>query len=441
MPFRFARIVILHVGAALFIAGVFISPARAQLANSPWPKWQRDLRNSGWTPAVGPSEPRVKWRMEWAGGSLQPGPAVGPEGELYVGRWMCRQPMIVRRRPNGDFWPCAFASRISREGQVEWNRALEDWNACMATLAVDGSVFLVDGWFEDWDSVSHLYALSTAGHRQWGPRVNPPYARYEISHMTLGRDGTIYYPDGATALCALRPQDGSELWRRSLGNRAIYSDCPSIGEDGTVYTSAEDEIWALDPQSGAIRWSVPGPTPTGVTGTSIGLDGTIYGCFNPRDASVLMAISPDGRILWQTTLASRPTFPPSIDSRGRVILKTYSSSLGSFLECYDPTGSLVWQIPTPGTGTDPVVIDGHDNIYFISGGITLRLLAYTSEGEYRWEWNSPTSAIPRYQAPVMGPDGTIYMMVDEDAEDGVMHLYAFGPGEAPDPAWVGRLKP
>ena len=435
----------LHAFAATLLStGLLAGQAAAQLADAPWPKWQRDLRNSGWTPAVGPSGPRVKWAIDFHGISLQPGPAIGPEGELYIGWSICFQPKFLSLT-RGDFWRCAWFTRISTAGEVEWEYPLSDFYAFFATLDAQGRLFVVDGWDEDRYGASHAYAFSREGNRLWGPRVNPPYSPFVLSHMTIGRDGTLFYPDGGAVLTAINPNDGSQRWRRSLGSRASVADCPSIGADGTVYTTSADAIWALDPATGAIRWSVPGPSPGGVTGTSIGPDGTVYACFNPRGASWLLAASAKGEPLWEIQLVSFPTFPPSIDPQGRLYLMSGSLETGPLLESYDPNGGLRWRISVPGSYASPVVLDGHNNVYLasVAGSPSFTTLySCTSEGEFRWEFSEATSALPRYQAPVIGPDGTIYLMVDVGgSEDDIMRFYAFGPGEAPDPAWVGRLKP
>ncbi|MCC7293704.1 MAG: PQQ-like beta-propeller repeat protein [Phycisphaerales bacterium] len=429
----------------VLIAGLspLTSTSWAQLANSPWPKWQRDLRNSGWTPAVGPSEPRVKWAIDFHGISLQPGPAIGAEGELYIGWSICFQPKFISM-VRGGFWRCAWFSRVSTEGDVEWERPLSDYYASFATLDARDRVFVVDGWFEDRYTESHSYAFTRDGRALWGPRRNPPYSNYSLSHMTIGRDGTIFYPDGDT-LRAFDPGNGIELWHRYLGQQSSAYECPSIGEGGTVFVAGDSSLLALDPGQGSILWSVEGPRPSDTTPTSIGLDGTVYVGFNSRDESLLTAVSPAGQILWQIAPAGRPSFPPSIDSRGRLYLQTRSPLNGVLLEAYNRDGTPRWVTSTPGNYSNAVVLDGNDNVYCATlegyPWVT-SLFSYTSEGEFRWEFSEATSALPRYQAPVIGPDGTIYLMVDVGgSEDDIMRFYAFGPGEAPDPAWVGRLKP
>ncbi|MCC7290715.1 MAG: PQQ-like beta-propeller repeat protein [Phycisphaerales bacterium] len=426
--------------------------ASAQLADTPWPKWQRDYRNSGWTPAVGPSEPRISWKHAYFGQSAEPGVAIGPEGELYVSWHIFGQP-VCQMNLGEESWRWGFVSRVTRDGDVSWFKPVRDLCFSFPTLAQTDAVYVVDGEYSYQLSRSHVYAFTRDALTSWGPRQYSQASDYTYGYLAVGRDGTLYYPEAST-LYAIHPSDGSLKWQRTTAGDWIFRQCPSIGEDGTVYVAhgarsqVPAELWALDPQNGALRWKVADPqTGTNTSGTSIGLNGTIYLTFRRREENLLTAVSPEGEVLWQTALAGSPDYAPSIDSRGRLYLCTLSeTTFGTLLESYDHRGEQRWVVSIHGSGghgSNPIVIDGRNNLYVNTPDYqvteTNKLMSFTSGGDLRWEFTS--SLWLENQAPVMGPDGTIYLMIEETPEDGLMHLYAFGPGEAPDPAWVGRLKP
>lgn len=432
----------IHAQVIVFVWAILVAgAAHGQLANTPWPKWQRDLRNSGYTPAVGPDEPRLKWKLECFDARFQ-GVVIGPEGELYTGLHFQGYPPMAL---TGDF--IGYLVRISSSGRIEWRRLIHDVYSSIPTLAEPDRFYAVDGDSGFHWSRTNLYAYTRRGIRVWESRDDPPFdEEYVFNYMTVGRDGTIFYLDGPYVL-ALNP-DGSVKWRQSMS--WFTGQCPSIGEDGTVYVGLgfrsyrDVELRALDPQDGSIRWSVSGPREGVSAGTSLARDGTIYTSFFTVDEAWLLAVSPNGAVQWQVPLAGRPSDPPSIDASGRLYLKTAKSDDGGhFLESYEADGTLRWRNNGPEGSTVPIVIDGRNQLYFVTseGSEMKRLWSYTDAGELRWSFalgNPPTM----WQAPVMGPDGTIYLAADETGSgDGTMHVYAIGPGEAPDPAFARLSQP
>ena len=217
--------------ATLLSTGLLAGQAAAQLADAPWPKWQRDLRNSGWTPAVGPDEPRLKWKLQCNYG-FQQGAAIGPEGELYTGLAFYGYPPGFI---GGDYIGF-YMTRISRDGRVEWTRPIHDVYSSMPTLAKPDRVFAVDGDGSLHFSQTNLYAFTRGGLRVWESRDDPPFSSdYFWCHMTIGLDGTVFHLDGLYIL-ALNPEDGRVKWKRAASSRSSFSaQCPSIGADGTVY--------------------------------------------------------------------------------------------------------------------------------------------------------------------------------------------------------------
>jgi outer membrane protein assembly factor BamB len=50
---------------------------------------------------------------------------------------------------------------------------------------------------------------------------------------------------------ALRPEDGTEVWRTKLGSGQF---CAVAELDGRLYAGVNGQVWCLDPATGAVLW-------------------------------------------------------------------------------------------------------------------------------------------------------------------------------------------
>lgn len=88
--------------------------------------------------------------------------------------------------------------------------------------------------------------------------------------------------------------DGAVSWRIQIENPNAYHFRSAIADDGTVYTAGADELLALSPD-GDVLWSAPAAVHGGPI--VLGSDGTIYaGGF-----SEINAFNPDGSARWSYT--------------------------------------------------------------------------------------------------------------------------------------------
>src|SRR2546428_13011944 len=159
----------------------------------------------------------------------------------------------------------------------------------------------------------------------------------ELSSPTIGPDGTIYTSDIGFRIIAVNP-DGTLKWELAAGGEVF--DSPTVGHDGTLYVGIDDDnpspsllcaqcMVALNP-NGTVRWSLFGLF--GVGPLAVGPDGTIY--------AGGYAINHDGTAKWR--------FPAGyIDSIGRDGTIYIS---GDSLYAINPDGTLQWQFTIGGSG-------------------------------------------------------------------------------------------
>lgn len=234
-----------------------------------------------------------------------------------------------------------------------------------------------------------LYALDSGGAALWTLDVNSPL----VSAPSIGPDGSLYVGDKAGKVYAVT-SDGGLRWTHATGG-TVYSS-PAVG-GGTVYVGSGDgTLYALAAGDGAELWRFktkgPGALPDGAifASPSIGPDGTVYigGLYDPT----LYALNPaDGSVKWSCR------FPDTSDPN---------------------TGG--WPFASPvvaqdGTIYQTLLYDRH--LYAIE----------PADGAIRWSVEFPDSGIlvpsmpgmsvpadsDGWSEPVLGPDGTIYVSLDD----------------------------
>lgn len=118
-------------------------------------------------------------------------------------------------------------------------------------VVADGRIFTLD-------SDAQVTATSTAGQTLWTHDVAPVRdgnGQGSGGGLALG-GGRLYVTSGYGTVTALDPATGTEIWRQKL--QATGSAAPSYG-DGLVYLVAGAKTaWALEADTGRIRWQLDG---------------------------------------------------------------------------------------------------------------------------------------------------------------------------------------
>jgi len=316
------------------------------LADSAWPKYQGNRRNTGQSPY---DTSHVDGGVEWTfsrSGRVGAEPVVGPEGMIYV----CFGEIGDRQ---------ATLSAINPDGTEEWSFQEGRWIRSSPAIASDGSLYL------------GINDRRLAG--EWNGR----------SYEHIG------------AFYGVNP-DGTEKWNYSVDS-TIYSS-PTIGEDGTIYVGLGQKLYAFE-QDGTVKWNF---TASGSVSSSpaIGDDGTIYFGVNtghPDYYGFLYAVNPDGNEKWNY-FTEGAVSSPAIGADGTI----YFGSNDGNTYAIDPDGNIKWNYET-GSFSSPVISDNGD-IYVSSK----HLHALDEDGSEKWIFNISDDTFTSHQ-PIIGGDGTIYL--------------------------------
>jgi len=254
-----------------------------------------------------------------------------------------------------------------------------------------------------------LCALSSAAVAQgdqdrilWRFEMDTAISGWEVS---VGPDGTIYTSDD-TKLYAINP-DGSVKWTTTT----VRDNTPiDFLPDGTLITRFEHTIYALDPGGNTI-WTFTSPGNTGwsevVVGPTVGPDGNIYAVSGLHDAEGLGAFSltPQGELRWNDG-GSPPMAPLNGDSGGPVyftqerLIFPFEITEGGRVYGYDFTGQQTLYVDFTCLGiprTDPL------NRLLLASGCGIEALEQDGNEIY---WRVQFGAVNLPTAS--GADGTAY---------------------------------
>ncbi len=324
------------------------------------------------------------------------------------------------RSLGGDFRRTGLSENFGLDlGCIKWQFDTNGPVISSITIGYDDRVHIAS---ED----GTLYTLDTNGVILWNYDTNSPL----LSSPTIGLDGTVYVGAENGKLFALDRQ-GELRWTYST-NGFIYSS-PAVSEDGRVYFCSEDgTICALAPD-GSKLWSFqtngPASLPDAILASpAIAADSTVYiaGLYDPN----LYALEPnDGSVKWACNFDF-----------------TFEPEPGQDFSYTDITPPMLFASPVvadDGTIYQALVYD--TNLYAIDPNDG-NIIWSTDLGDIDTGWFEPTYYVCEdvnliledhnvgsmvLSEPALGPDGTIYVSLDDP------HLRAVGPDGTIK--WVTRL--
>jgi outer membrane protein assembly factor BamB len=304
-----------------------------------------------------------------------------------------------------------------------------DWDTVEASVTNTGSY--------EWQ----LPAVDSGGCLVWvAASVEPNYVEYTTSGVF-----TIHPSDAGPDVESAWPTLGSNFQRTGLSGRPgdevgcvkwqfatdgeIYTSV-AIGAEDRVHVACEDgKVYTIDPNGGAQVWVFDVNSPM-TSSPTVGADGTVYvGCMNGK----LYAIDKDGNLRWTHDTGGFIYSSPAVDPNGRVFFGSQDGKLYAL----GSDGSELWEYATAGPGqvggailASPVI--GLNGSVYIAGVYDPNLYALDpNDGSIRWARSFESligdpcaegdlkSGLP-LASPVVGPDGTLYMLMGEDD----INLYA-----------------
>ena len=233
-----------------------------------------------------------------------------------------------------------------------------------------------------------------------------------------------------------RGAEGRMKWRFQLDS-AYAGPWSAIGPDGTVYTSDDQQLYALTPD-GALKWILPGAGEG--RPISFGADGTIYTgtSFAAGQPQGVIAVNPDGGVKWTFTFNDGHDIlvGPSVGPDGNIYGVQDSLFGGSGAFALDRDGNLLWTNPGPWStvGSSYKVLFADDRFFAAyqsdaSGAPTI--LAYEYSGNLLWNSFDLGQVMGSY--PELDPSGRLILgwgLIGEQAwfEDGSIDWIYDPPG-------------
>ena len=386
--------------SALLVVGLAGAPAFAQLANSPWPKFQHDAQNTGrshiYNGPAGP-DPQVAW--EYRGKVGRTAVTIGNGGIIYVGDG--KKPLTALSSADGSLlWemtngktgqaarstPALSAdghvyigergnnlwSADSSDGSIDWKFFVPTDGDIRVSPAIrsDGVIFMASGSL----GAGFLYGINPDGTEKW---LNPTHEFLSNLSPAISQDQqTMYVALGASEVAAIDTETGEEHWRKfvtlhgpggGLANRSVV-----IGSDGTLYFAGYKGVFAIDPDpdgTGAILHQF---IPSGgyfQSCPALGSDGTLYsGTSGP--VPTFYALNPDLSVKWTYVMVERGRFinTNAVVGLNGTVYVTFGHGLYSFTPGGDGMGHgvLNWRMDFPRRFTNGASID-NGALYVVSG--------------------------------------------------------------------------
>ncbi|MBP65471.1 MAG: hypothetical protein CL727_06880, partial [Chloroflexi bacterium] len=239
------------------------------------------------------------WEFK-TGQPVQSSPSVGADGTVYIGS---NDGKIYAINPNGT---------------KKWEFITAGWVHSSPAIGSDGTVYVgsVD---------KNIYAINPDGTEKWAINMG----REVFSSPAIGSDGTIYigFSSPSGAISAINP-DGTERWSLSMGHAEFSS--PVIGSDGTVYVGSENNnVYALKPDGdvfgATIKWGFNANAVVG-SAPSISNNGIVY--FTTTE-NIFAVDESNGHKIWEYEF-DEPVYGTPAIGYNRTIYMTGGGILHSF---------------------------------------------------------------------------------------------------------------
>ncbi|WP_321428976.1 PKD domain-containing protein [uncultured Methanolobus sp.] len=387
------------------------------LADTSWPKFRMDAKNSGISPYIGPQTNNTVWNITTdASFGYSSSLSIGSDGTIYFG---------------GGYYDYNVYA-MNPDGTVKWNYTVGK-SVYSTTISSDGTIY-----FGCTDK--NCYALNPDGTLKWSYTTDS----YLAASPAIGSDGTIYFggqSDGTGGTVYAMNPDGTLKWSYTDEDAGVSPACPAIGSDGTIYVPFQDgTVCALNP-NGTEKWNFS----TGgriESSPVLDSDDTLY---VGNRAGKVFAINPDGTEKWNYAvggvvgmLGGFMYSSPIVGTDGTVYIGAYA--LGNFY-ALNPNGTLKWSCIDNGAFSGSPIIDANGIIYICNRN-DKTLYAINPDGTIKWTYATGPSVT---STPALSEDGTLYIATDivYDSHGDVIAnggIYAFcDPAKPPVASFISDI--
>jgi outer membrane protein assembly factor BamB len=195
--------------------------------------------------------------------------------------------------------------------------------------------------------------------------------------------GDVIYAASETGIFAFRLVDGHQLWRATPTVKRSYSSPRLVGQ--TLYVPLDNTIYALNPASGAKRWSVALTTGADLAAGPTYHDGVLYTMSDNGDITAFSAS--DGKKRWSQSTTARPNGDGYVSTPVADISGLYLASLDhNFYALDKATGAVKWTYLTRGPiHSSPAIADG---VAYFGGEDSYVYALKTSDGSLLWRFKT-----------------------------------------------------
>jgi outer membrane protein assembly factor BamB len=373
----------------------------AGLAQSAWPKYRGDIRNTGQGKGSG-ARNSLRW-VTAAGMTdrVEASAVIGLNGTIYIGA------------DDGKLYAINGAT-----GVISWAVTLQTEGVdSSAAIGTDSTVYVGAG-----ESVVALEP--TTGAEKWRFAT----AGDVESSPTIGPDGTLYVGADDARVYALDSRTGTLKWYFTFPDESDTDSSPALGTDGTVYIGSDKgTLYALDGQTGNLKWFFV--TIGEISGApAIGPDGTVYVSALNLAKSEARTYALDGLTgiqKWVKSLPSNSKASVALGLNGMMFVSAvklpdaFGSELRAVVWALDvETGNQKWEsllevgsqgVSAPSLGADGTVYV-HADKPVTPGGLGKLTALNPLSGLVNWELTTGGSS---NSSPAIGADGTVYVGSDD----------------------------
>jgi len=263
------------------------------------------------------------------------------------------------------------------------------------------------------DAQAQISAVSTAGALLWSTDITPPNdasSNASGGGLAYGAD-KLFVSSGFGLLSALDPATGAVIWQQKLG--ASGTGTPAVLGDLVYVVAGDDVAWALETDTGRIRWQLSGsPDIHNVLGGPAPAITDKYAIFAFGAGEVQGAFRKGGLRLWDAQIAGERLGVASArvdDITGDPVVvgeRVYTGSHSGRTVALDlGNGERIW---TATEGPLNRVWPAGDSIFMVTDRNEIVRLA-TEDGRRIWGHELPLfkNKRPRRQSDIIGHFGPI----------------------------------
>jgi outer membrane protein assembly factor BamB len=277
-------------------------------------------------------------------------------------------------------------------GRVQWSQTTAETATSLSTStpATDGVKVYVAS------TDGKVMALDAAGGRKLWTYDVPGAKPGELNTSSPKVDDSFVYAIFEDTLYAIDKQTGELKWQRKVG--PIWTAEAVCITGGRVFVGGYENAVALNAQDGSVLWEAPVP---GLRSPVADGSHIYIAC---RDARVRCLDSSSGKLLWSIKLGF--SLSGLAISRGSVLVKDTFGQTGHLYALYADTGKIKWTY-SPVSGSASIAVDKDGVVY--TTAMPKLIAIHTGTGKKKWTLNLRHGVIPTLYSPTVGPDGTVYI--------------------------------